>query len=117
MIRSWSPASRRRRQLEIIVAPALSTVPRARRLSLCLCLGLLFAGAADAQTPSDPGSIQARPSDQEPITPVLPPPTADPQDPSGVSVDRPSDVLEARAAAKGQLLSPEKAQYSNGAII
>jgi cytochrome c peroxidase len=79
MIRSWSPASRRRRQLEIIVAPALSTVPRARRLSLCLCLGLLLAGAADAQTPSDPGSIQARPSDQEPITPVLPPPPADPQ--------------------------------------
>ncbi|HEX4106657.1 MAG TPA: ABC transporter permease [Solirubrobacteraceae bacterium] len=30
------------------------------------------------------------------------PPTADPQDPSGVSTDRPSDVLEARAAAKGQ---------------
>ena len=30
------------------------------------------------------------------------PPTANPQDPSGVSVDRPSDVLEARAAAKGQ---------------
>jgi putative ABC transport system permease protein len=28
--------------------------------------------------------------------------TANPQDPSGVSVDRPSDVLEARAAAKGQ---------------
>ena len=30
------------------------------------------------------------------------PATANPQDPSGVSVDRPSDVLEARAAAKGQ---------------
>jgi putative ABC transport system permease protein len=29
-------------------------------------------------------------------------PTANPQDPSGVSVSRPSDVLEARAAAKGQ---------------
>ncbi len=29
-------------------------------------------------------------------------PTADPQDASGVSVDRPSDALEARAAAKGQ---------------
>ncbi|HEX4010233.1 MAG TPA: ABC transporter permease [Solirubrobacteraceae bacterium] len=29
-------------------------------------------------------------------------PTADPQDSSGVSVSRPSDVLEARAAAKGQ---------------
>jgi putative ABC transport system permease protein len=29
-------------------------------------------------------------------------PTADPQDSSGVSVTRPSDVLEARAAAKGQ---------------
>ncbi len=30
------------------------------------------------------------------------PPTADPEDPSGVSTTRPSDVLEARAAAKGQ---------------
>lgn len=30
------------------------------------------------------------------------PPTANPQDPSGVSVNRPSNVLEARAAAKGQ---------------
>ncbi len=29
-------------------------------------------------------------------------PTADPQSPDGVSVSRPSDVLEARAAAKGQ---------------
>ena len=29
-------------------------------------------------------------------------PTADPQQPSGVSVNRPSDLLEARAAAKGQ---------------
>lgn len=30
------------------------------------------------------------------------PATANPQDPSGVSVDRPSNLLEARAAAKGQ---------------
>ncbi len=30
------------------------------------------------------------------------PATSNPQDPSGISVDRPSDVLEARAAAKGQ---------------
>jgi putative ABC transport system permease protein len=29
-------------------------------------------------------------------------PTADPQDPTGVNVNRPSDALEARAAAKGQ---------------
>ena len=29
-------------------------------------------------------------------------PTADPQDASGVNIDRPSDALEARAAAKGQ---------------
>jgi putative ABC transport system permease protein len=32
----------------------------------------------------------------------LSPPTANPQDPSSVSIDRPSDVLEARAAAEGQ---------------
>jgi putative ABC transport system permease protein len=43
-------------------------------------------------------------SDQNSVTSVsdLLGPTANPQDPSGVSVSRPSDVLEARAAAKGQ---------------
>jgi putative ABC transport system permease protein len=41
---------------------------------------------------------------QDQVTQVsnLLPPTANPRDPSSVSVNRPSDLLEARAAAKGQ---------------
>jgi putative ABC transport system permease protein len=51
----------------------------------------------------EPSEIYVR-STQNGVTQVanLLPATANPQDPSGVSVDRPSDVLEARAAAKGQ---------------
>jgi putative ABC transport system permease protein len=51
----------------------------------------------------DPSEIYVR-SAQNEVTQVanLLASTANPQDPSGVSVDRPSDVLEARAAAKGQ---------------
>ena len=51
----------------------------------------------------EPSEIYVR-SSQNDVTAVanLLPATANPQDPSGVSVDRPSDVLEARAAAKGQ---------------
>ncbi len=51
----------------------------------------------------EPSEIYVRTS-QDAVTSVanLLPATANPQDPSGVSVDRPSDVLEARAAAKGQ---------------
>jgi putative ABC transport system permease protein len=55
------------------------------------------------QTLPEPSEIYVR-STQNSVTSVanLLAPTANPQDPSGVSVDRPSDVLEARAAAKGQ---------------
>jgi putative ABC transport system permease protein len=51
----------------------------------------------------EPSEIYVR-STQNNVTGVanLLPATANPQDPSGVSVTRPSDVLEARAAAKGQ---------------
>ncbi|MDE3133904.1 MAG: ABC transporter permease, partial [Acidobacteriota bacterium] len=51
----------------------------------------------------EPSEIYVR-STQNDVTGVanLLPATANPQDPSGVSVNRPSDVLEARAAAKGQ---------------
>jgi putative ABC transport system permease protein len=51
----------------------------------------------------EPSEIYVR-SGQNSVTSVanLLPATANPQDPSGVSVTRPSDVLEARAAAKGQ---------------
>ncbi len=55
------------------------------------------------QAAPEPSEIYVR-TDQDAVTSVanLLPATANPQDPSGVSVDRPSDVLEARAAAKGQ---------------
>src|SRR5581483_1995761 len=55
------------------------------------------------QLKPNPSEIYVR-STQNDVTQVanLLPATANPQDPSGVSVDRPSDVLEARAAAKGQ---------------
>jgi putative ABC transport system permease protein len=51
----------------------------------------------------EPSEIYVR-TGQNSVTSVanLLPATANPQDPSGVSVSRPSDVLEARAAAKGQ---------------
>ena len=51
----------------------------------------------------EPSEIYVRTA-QDAVTSVadLLPATANPQDPSGVGVDRPSDALEARAAAKGQ---------------
>jgi putative ABC transport system permease protein len=51
----------------------------------------------------NPTEIYVR-TTQNAVTQVsnLLPPTANPQDASSVSIDRPSDVLEARAAAKGQ---------------
>ena len=55
------------------------------------------------QARPDPSEIYVR-SSQNDVNSVsnLLPATANPQDPSGVAVSRPSDVLEARAAAKGQ---------------
>ena len=52
---------------------------------------------------TNPSEIYVR-TDQNSVTSVanLLGPTANPQEPSGVSVGRPSDVLEARAAAQGQ---------------
>jgi putative ABC transport system permease protein len=54
-------------------------------------------------TQPNPSEIYVR-ANQNEVIPVsnLLPATADPQDPSGVSINRPSDALEARAAAKGQ---------------
>jgi putative ABC transport system permease protein len=55
------------------------------------------------KTKPNPATIYVR-SDQNSVTSVsnLLGPTANPMDPTGVSISRPSDVLEARAAAKGQ---------------
>ena len=55
------------------------------------------------QVAPNPSEIYVR-ANQNDVTGVanLLAPTADPQDSSGVDVSRPSDVLEARAAAKGQ---------------
>jgi putative ABC transport system permease protein len=55
------------------------------------------------QTQPNPSEIYVR-ANQNHVVPVsnLLAPTADPQQPDGVNVDRPSDALEARAAAKGQ---------------
>ncbi|MEA2865940.1 MAG: cytochrome c peroxidase [Bradyrhizobium sp.] len=83
MMRSWSPALCRRHHLKIAFArgPVVSTIMRARRGRLWICLALLFllASGATAQAPdhqsSDPGSL----ADQEPITPIPSPPVADPQ--------------------------------------
>jgi cytochrome c peroxidase len=83
MTRSWSPASCRRQHLEItsargLVVPAVS---RARRPPLWICLALLLvlASGAAAQAPdSEPPGAKPL-ADQEPITPIPPPPEADPQ--------------------------------------
>jgi putative ABC transport system permease protein len=55
------------------------------------------------QTQPNPSEIYVR-ANQDHVVPVsnLLAPTADPQQPDGVNVDRPSDALEARAAAQGQ---------------
>ncbi len=55
------------------------------------------------QTQPNPSEIYVR-ANQSHVVGVsnLLAPTADPQQPDGVNVDRPSDALEARAAAKGQ---------------
>ena len=55
------------------------------------------------QTQPNPSEIYVRANvnDVAPVSNLLAP-TADPQDASGVDVSRPSDALEARAAAKGQ---------------
>ncbi len=55
------------------------------------------------QAQPNPSEIYVR-ADQNHVVPVsnLLAPTADPQQPDGVDVNRPSDALEARAAAQGQ---------------
>ncbi len=83
MTQLWSPASCRRRHLEItsargLVAPAVS---RARRWRLWICLALLLvlASGAAAQAPDSESSGAKLLADEEPITPIPPPPAAEPQ--------------------------------------
>jgi cytochrome c peroxidase len=80
MIRPWSPALCRRHHPGNAFAgwPVAPAFLRARSWSLWICLALLLlACGAAAQAPDSEAA--AKPSaDQEPITPIPPPPAADP---------------------------------------
>lgn len=82
MMQSGSPALFRRWHLGFAFArrPAMSAIPRLRRWLGSACLAsLLLATGAGAQAP-DSSSLDSKPfAEQEPITPIPPPPTADPQ--------------------------------------
>ena len=80
MTRVRSPASRRRRHRETVLSGAAEIVLEAIRRSLLIYLSLLLqAGGAMAQaTVSHPPAVTPM-IDQEPITPIPPPPAADPQ--------------------------------------
>ena len=80
MIRSWSPVLCRRHRLEMAFAcgPVVPALLRARPRSLWICLALLLLlGSAAAQVPDTQAAAKPSP-DQEPITPIPPPPAADP---------------------------------------
>jgi cytochrome c peroxidase len=53
--------------------------PAIRFASICLMLSLMMASGATAQAPDAQGSSAGPPADQEPITPIPPPPSADPR--------------------------------------
>jgi cytochrome c peroxidase len=81
MMRSWSPAWRRRRQFRAALGrtPALPAVRFARRLLAWTWLAslLLATGVAAQSPPSRPADSNPY-TDQEPITPIPAPPEADP---------------------------------------
>src|SRR5580700_4843511 len=82
MTRLWSPASSRRQHLEIASArrPVVTAISRARWRSLWICVTLLpLASGAAAQAPDSEPSGAKPLADQEPITPIPPPPAAEPQ--------------------------------------
>jgi acyl-CoA synthetase (AMP-forming)/AMP-acid ligase II len=82
MTRLWSPASSRRQHLEIASArrPVVTAISRARWRSLWICVTLLpLASGAAAQAPDSEPSGAKPLADQEPITPIPPPPAAEPR--------------------------------------
>lgn len=84
MIRSWSTVSCRRHHSEIVSArrPTVPGIPyacsRLLWISLVLLL-LLVVSEAPAQAPDSPASVAKLLAEQEPITPIPPPPAADPE--------------------------------------
>src|SRR5258707_1388903 len=83
MTRLWSPASCRRHHLEMasargLVVTAASRV-RWRPLWICLALLLVLVSGAAAQAPDSEPSGAKSLADQEPITPIPPPPAAEPR--------------------------------------
>ena len=82
MIGSWSPASCQPHHFKISFArgPVVPTALRAHCRLRWICLGLLLLASASAAQVSDNWTPDAKPlADQEPITPIPPPPAADPR--------------------------------------
>src|ERR1700730_2740816 len=81
MIGSWSPASCQPHHFKISFArgPVVPTALRAHCRLLWICLGLLLLASASAAQAPDNRTPDAKPlADQEPITPIPPPPAGDP---------------------------------------
>ncbi|MGZ3326523.1 MAG: cytochrome-c peroxidase [Xanthobacteraceae bacterium] len=83
MMRSSSPALGRRQHPEMVFAcgPTMPAILRARLRPLSVCMALLLlslAGGAVAQVGDSDASAAKASVDQEPITPIPPPPTLDP---------------------------------------
>lgn len=79
MIRTRSPASRRRHHRETVFVSGAATILGASGRSLLICLALLLpSSGAMAQTPDSQAPTNTPLADQEPITPIPPPPAADP---------------------------------------
>jgi cytochrome c peroxidase len=76
MMWSWSPASRRRRQPKTVLARG-QPIPARRLAWICLASLLLAIGATAQPREADMADSKTV-ADQEPITPIPPPPAADP---------------------------------------